>query len=167
MKPILSRQIVAALSFSRRERNEIMYHLAQVNIARMLAPLADALMAEFVAQLDAINALAESSPGFVWRLQTPEGNATALRPYEDDLILINISLWASLAYLSAFVYQSRHRSVMQRRRQVWSGSDPGLGASSGAHAPWGITAWLRRRERAGDPRRSPSAGDGHPLGASL
>ena len=94
-----------------------MYHLAQVNIARMLAPLTDPLMAGFVEQLDAINALADGSPGFVWRLQTPEGNATALRPYEDDLILVNLSLWASLSDLSAFVYNSRHRSVMQQRRQ--------------------------------------------------
>jgi hypothetical protein len=105
------------LSFSRRERNEIMYHLAQVNIARMLAPLTDPLMAGFVAQLDAINALADSSPGFIWRLQTPGGNATTLRPYEDDLILVNLSLWASLSHLSAFVYKSRHRSVLQQRRQ--------------------------------------------------
>ena len=94
-----------------------MYQLAQVNIACMLAPLTDPLMAEFVAQLDAINALADSSPGFLWRLQTPEGNATALRPYEDDLILVNLSLWASLTDLSAFVYKSRHRAVMQQRRQ--------------------------------------------------
>jgi Domain of unknown function (DUF3291) len=95
----------------------MMYQLAQVNIARMLAPLTDPLMAGFVAQLEAINALADSSPGFIWRLQTPEGNATALRPYEDDLILVNLSLWASLADLTAFVYKSRHRSVMQQRRQ--------------------------------------------------
>ena len=94
-----------------------MYQLAQVNIARMLAPLSDPLMAEFVAQLDAINALADSSPGFLWRLQTPEGNATALRPYEDDLILVNLSLWAHFSDLSAFVYKSRHRQVMQQRRQ--------------------------------------------------
>src|SRR5258708_11910628 len=69
----------------------MMYQLAEVNIARMLAPLTDPLMAEFVAQLDAINALADTSPGFLWRLQTPEGNATALRPFEDDLILVNLS----------------------------------------------------------------------------
>ncbi len=94
-----------------------MYQLAEVNIARMLAPLTDPLMAEFVAQLDAINALADNSPGFIWRLQTPEGNATALRPYEDDLILVNLSLWASFSALSAFVYKSRHRQVMQQRRQ--------------------------------------------------
>ena len=95
----------------------MMYQLAQVNIARMLAPLTDPLMAGFVAQLDAINALADSSPGFIWRLQTPEGNATAVRPYEDDLILVNLSLWASLTDLSAFVYKSRHRQVLQQRPQ--------------------------------------------------
>ena len=91
------------------------YHLAQVNIARMLAPLTDPLMAGFVAELNAINALADNSPGFLWRLQTPEGNATDIRPYEDDLILVNLSLWASLADLPAFVYKSRHRQVLQER----------------------------------------------------
>ena len=95
----------------------MMYHLAQVNVARMLAPLTDAMMSGFVAQLDAVNALADSSTGFLWRLQTPEGNATALRPFEDDLILVNLSLWASLADLSTFVYKSRHRYVMQQRSQ--------------------------------------------------
>jgi Domain of unknown function (DUF3291) len=95
----------------------MIHHLAQVNIARMLAPLTDPLMAGFVAELDAINALADNSPGFLWRLQTPEGNATDLRPYEDDLILVNLSLWASLADLSTFVYKSRHRQVLQQRRQ--------------------------------------------------
>jgi Domain of unknown function (DUF3291) len=94
-----------------------MYQLAQVNIARMLAPLSDPLMAGFVAQLDAINALADGSPGFLWRLQTEEGNATTLRPYEEDLILVNLSLWASLSDLLAFVYKSRHRSVLQQRQQ--------------------------------------------------
>ncbi len=94
-----------------------MYRLAQVNIARMLAPLSDPLMAGFVAELDSINALADNSPGFVWRLQTPEGDATSLHPYEDDLILINLTLWASLNDLVAFVYKSRHREVLQRRRQ--------------------------------------------------
>ena len=95
----------------------MVYQLAQVNIARMLAPLSDPVMAGFVAQLDTINALADSSPGFVWRLQTPEGNATELRPYEDDLILVNLSVWASLSTLQDFVFKSRHRAVMQQRRQ--------------------------------------------------
>ena len=95
----------------------MIYHLAQVNIARMQAPLSDPLMAGFVEQLEAINALADNSPGFLWRLQTPEGNATALRPYEDELILVNLSLWASLSDLLDFVYKSRHRQALQQRRQ--------------------------------------------------
>ncbi len=84
-------------------------HLAQINIARMLAPLDDPLMAGFVAELDAINALADHSPGFVWRIQTEEGNATDIRPYDDDLILVNMSLWASLVDLTNFVYKSLDR----------------------------------------------------------
>src|SRR5215467_13404228 len=83
----------------------------------MLTTIDSQLMAEFVAQLDIINALADTSHGFVWRLQTSEGNATALRPYEDDLMLVNLSLWASLADLSVFVYKSRHRQVLQQRHQ--------------------------------------------------
>jgi hypothetical protein len=93
-------------------------HLAQINIARMVAPLDDPLMAGFVAQLDRINAIADSSPGFVWRFQTPEGNATALRPYADDRILVNFSVWESLADLRAFVFNSQHRDVLRQRR-LW------------------------------------------------
>jgi hypothetical protein len=65
------------------------YHIAQVNIARMLAPLDDPIMAEFVAYLSEINALADRSQGFVWRFQTEEGNATGIRPYDDDRIIVN------------------------------------------------------------------------------
>jgi heme-degrading monooxygenase HmoA len=95
------------------------YHLAQINIARMRAPLNDPIMAGFVEQLDAVNALADSSSGFVWRLQTLEGDATSLHPYDDELILMNISVWASLADFSAFAYasSSQHHRVMQHRRQ--------------------------------------------------
>jgi len=100
-----------------------MYHLAQLNVARMLAPLTDPLMAGFVARLDEINALADGRPGFVWRLQTEDGDATSLRPFEDDLILVNLSLWASLQDLSSFVYASDHRQVMKQRRQWFSRFD--------------------------------------------
>ncbi len=93
------------------------YQLAQVNIARILAPLTDPIMAGFVARLDDINALADGSPGFVWRLQTEEGDATALRPYEDDRIIVNLSVWASLDDLFAFVYKSQHQEVKRLRRQ--------------------------------------------------
>ncbi len=96
------------------------YHLAQVNIARMLAPIDDPVMAEFVAQLDTINAVADRSPGFIWRLQTPEGNATSLQPYDDALIILNMSVWESLEALTAFTYASAHRPVMTNRRQWFS-----------------------------------------------
>lgn len=94
-----------------------MAHLAQVNIARMRAPLDDPLMSGFVAQLDAINALADRSPGFVWRLQTEEGNATYLQPY-DDRILFNLSVWQTIEDLKQYVYRSAHADVL-RRRQEW------------------------------------------------
>lgn len=92
-------------------------HLAQVNIARMKGPLESAIMSSFVARLDEINALADRSPGFVWRLQTAEGNATYLRPYDDDRILFNLSVWRSIEDLRAFVYRSSHAEVLQRRHE--------------------------------------------------
>jgi len=68
------------------------FQLAQANIARMRAPLEDPVMDGFRTQLDAINAIADTSPGFVWRLQTEDGDATAIRAFEDDRILFNIRL---------------------------------------------------------------------------
>jgi hypothetical protein len=93
-------------------------HLAQVNIARLKAPLESPLLAGFVARLDEINALADGSPGFVWRLQVGEGNATYLRPYDDDRILFNMSVWEGLEPLRAYVYLSAHRELL-RQRQEW------------------------------------------------
>ncbi|MDJ0692011.1 MAG: DUF3291 domain-containing protein [Xenococcaceae cyanobacterium MO_188.B32] len=81
------------------------------------ASLEDPLMAEFVASLDEINALADTSPGFIWRLQTDLGNTTDLRPYSDDRILFNLSVWKSLEQLQAYVYKSAHGRVMRKRRQ--------------------------------------------------
>jgi hypothetical protein len=78
-------------------------HLAQVNVARMRAPLEDPVMADFVARLDEINALADGSPGFVWRLQTDAGNATYLRPYADERIIINMSVWETVEDLRNYV----------------------------------------------------------------
>jgi hypothetical protein len=95
-------------------------HLAQVNVGRLRAPVDSPLVAEFMAALDPINALAEASPGFVWRFQTEEGNATAVRPYDDDEILINLSVWESIEALDAFVYRSRHTAYLRRRREWFS-----------------------------------------------
>jgi hypothetical protein len=93
------------------------YHLAQLNLARMLHPLTDARMKEFVDALEAINALAERSPGFVWRLKSASGNATDIQhPWsEDPFVLANMSVWESLEHLKEYTYRSGHVQVFQRR----------------------------------------------------
>ena len=93
------------------------YQLAQVNIGRLLAPVDSPQIAEFMAALDPINALADASPGFVWRLQTADGNATAIHSFDDDLIISNMSVWESIETLRAFVYTTAHTGVMRRRRE--------------------------------------------------
>ena len=92
------------------------YCIAQVNIARMRAALEDPVMAGFVARLDEINTLADRSPGFVWRLQTEAGNATYLRPYDDDRILFNFSIWESVETLRDYVYKTAHAELLRSRR---------------------------------------------------
>ena len=93
------------------------YRIAQVNIGRIRVQLDDPLMAGFVARLDEINALADNSPGFVWRLQTPEGNATYLRPFGDDRMLLNMSVWESVEALKQYVYQTAHAELLKQRQQ--------------------------------------------------
>ena len=91
------------------------YHLAQINIGRMLAPIDDPIMAEFVAQLPAINALADASPGFVWRLQSESGDATSIKAYDDELIIVNMSVWESVESLREYAYRSSHTGVLKHR----------------------------------------------------
>jgi hypothetical protein len=93
------------------------YHIAQINIARMLAPIDDPVMEEFVAQLEPINALADTSPGFVWRLQTEEGDATSLKVYDDDMIIVNMSVWESVESLHEYAYKSAHSKIMRDRKR--------------------------------------------------
>ena len=92
------------------------YQLAQLNIARLLAPIDSPTLADFVANLDRINELAESSPGFVWRLKDEAGDATAIRPFGDDVI-VNMSVWQDILALKNYVYYSGHLDVMRRRRE--------------------------------------------------
>jgi hypothetical protein len=94
-----------------------LFHLAQVNIGRARGETTEPIMAGFMARLADINALAERTPGFVWRLQTDEGDATAVRPYGDSRIMINMSVWADLESLRTYVYRSAHAEVMKRRRE--------------------------------------------------
>lgn len=91
-------------------------HLAQLNIARMQSnSINDPLMADFVAQLDTINSLAENSNGFVWRLKDEEGNATNIHPFDDDRIIVNMSVWESIEDLTKYAYKSAHAVVMKDR----------------------------------------------------
>ena len=96
--------------------------LAQVNIARLLAPLDSPQLADFVTALDPVNAVAGAAPGFLWRLQTEDGNATAVRAFEWDTagsagVITNMSVWESPEALADFVYSAEHRRVLRRRRQ--------------------------------------------------
>ncbi|MDF6018174.1 DUF3291 domain-containing protein [Streptomyces sp. JH34] len=95
------------------------FHLAQVNVGRILAPLGSPRLADFVAQLPEINTLADHAPGFVWRLVDDDGaDSTSLRPEDDDeLLLINCSVWESVEALREFTYRSEHLKVLARRRE--------------------------------------------------
>ncbi len=93
-----------------------MYHLAQLNIARLLKPIDHPQIKEFVDNLDRINELAEQSDGFVWRLKDETGNATAISVFNDPLIIVNMSVWESIPHLKSFVYDSNHKEIMRKRR---------------------------------------------------
>ncbi len=105
---------------------EMDYVLAQVNIGRLVAPLDSPALADFAASLDAVNAVADAAPGFVWRLMTEEGNATALRVFVHDAegadggILLNMSVWESVEALVAYLYGDAHLAMLRRRREWFS-----------------------------------------------
>ncbi|SHF06788.1 protein of unknown function [Microbulbifer donghaiensis] len=100
------------------------FHLAQVNIARAKGPMDSPVMRGFVEQLDRINALADRSPGFVWRLQTEEGDATALQVFEDERIIVNLSVWASIEALKDYVYSGEHLEILKDKKR-WFEKMPG------------------------------------------
>jgi len=74
-------------------------------------------MEGFVSRLEPLNALADSSPGFVWRLQTEEGDATALQVFNDELVLFNLSVWESIEALENYVYKTNHVGAVQKRAE--------------------------------------------------
>ena len=99
------------------------YVLAQINVGRLVAPLESPRIAGFVAALDSVNAAADGAPGFIWRLQTEDGNAVAVRAFEADAegapggLIINMSVWESIEALAAYAYGEPHRAVLRRRRE--------------------------------------------------
>ncbi|MEU6098488.1 DUF3291 domain-containing protein [Streptomyces sp. NPDC047079] len=98
------------------DRPAAAYELAQVNIARLLAPLDSPQLKDFVDALDPVNAVADASDGFVWRLQGDSGNATDVPVLGDEWLIINMSTWRDMNALTAFMYQGRHREMLARRR---------------------------------------------------
>jgi len=94
------------------------WHLAQLNIAQAVDDMASEVMAGFVARLDEINALADAAPGFIWRLQTEEGDATSIQAFDDPSLLANMSVWADLESLKSYVYKSAHVELI-RDRDAW------------------------------------------------
>lgn len=98
----------------------MLYQLAQINIGCLVAPVDSPTLAAFVAQLDEVNALAENSPGFVWRLQSESGNATDITYSDDPFVLVNMSVWESIESLQSFTYGTRHMEVF-RDRARWFG----------------------------------------------
>jgi hypothetical protein len=94
------------------------FHLAQINIGRLRAPVGNPVIADFVANLDRINALADSAPGFIWRLTGGGNSAIDIRPDANDpLMALNMSVWENPQVLGAFVYRSEHLTIMRRRAE--------------------------------------------------
>lgn len=120
------------------------YHLVQLNIGKMIAPTDDPLVNEFMDQLDAINALADGSPGFVWRLRTEEGIATSIHAFDDPLLLFNMSVWESIEALHEFTYRSGHAGVMRQRAKWFERHD----------GPYQVLWWTPSDK----PRRGPEDG---------
>lgn len=114
-------------------RPDTSHHLAHVNVARMRAPLSDDLMADFVARIDEIEALAEAAPGFIWRLTAPGSSLPELQAY-GKTFLFTLTLWQDVASLKNYVYRSAHVELLRARRQ-WFGP----GAES-AYALWWLPA---------------------------
>jgi Domain of unknown function (DUF3291) len=100
----------------------VTFQLAQVNISRLTAPLDAPALSGFVAALDPVNAAADRAPGFVWRLQTEDGNATAIQAFGWDAagsagVIVNLSVWTDVDHLAEFVFGAMHRQIMRRRRE--------------------------------------------------
>ena len=94
-------------------------HLAQLNVGRLRAPIDDPMIDDFRSGLGRINALAEISPGFVWRPQDGSGDATGIKPFDDDLEIINLTVWESIEALAEFTYRSDHVELLRRRREFF------------------------------------------------
>ena len=130
------------------------FHLAQVNVARLVAPLDSPELSGFVSRLDEVNALADAAPGFVWRLTDDGGNnATAVPIYDDDKIIVNMSVWESVEALRAYTYSGAHLEVFKQRREWFSH----MKEAATAHVVGAGRPPAGRRRGAGTPGAPPRA----------
>ncbi|WP_066526285.1 DUF3291 domain-containing protein [Erythrobacter sp. CCH5-A1] len=95
------------------------WQLAQINIGKLIAPVGDPRVQPFFDALDKVNAIADASPGFVWRLQSESGTATDIEVAPDPLLIVNMSVWEDATSLFDFVYRSAHTPEMARRREYF------------------------------------------------
>ena len=109
------------------------WNVAQMNVGRMVDESGSPALAAFMARLDEINALADTAPGFVWRLQGADGNATDIKPTDDTRYIVNMSVWTNVDALFAYVYRTSHREVMVRRREWFEQPD----------GPYQVLWWVR------------------------
>ena len=136
------------------------WHLAQLNVARLRAPLDDPLIADFVDNLERVNALAEHSAGYVWRLQTDEGDATAVRAFDDPLVILNLTVWTSVAAARRVRLPLRSRGV--------PAAQAGVVRASGGGAPRDVVGAPRPpADRRGGPRPARGPAEQRALGAGL
>jgi hypothetical protein len=105
------------------ERETRLWELAQINIARLVAPKGDPRVQQFFDALDRVNALADRAAGFLWRLQSDAGNATDFQPTPDPLLIVNMSVWTDAESLFAFVYRSAHTPEMAKRKAYFARLD--------------------------------------------
>ena len=96
-------------------------HLAQLNIAHAIAPMDSPIMVDFVNNTDRINALAEKSPGFIWRLTDDQGeNAYSIQVFDDPAMLTNMSVWKDRESLFNYVYSTDHVEIFKRKKEWFS-----------------------------------------------
>lgn len=119
-----SATVVGLRGLHTRQSVQVDWQLAQVNIARLQAPLDSQQLRGFVDALDPVNAAADAAPGFVWRLQTDDGNATAVRAFEWDAeessgVIVNLSVWTDIEHLTTFVLSDEHRAILRQRREFF------------------------------------------------
>lgn len=114
----------------------MLYHLAQLNLARLKAPKGDPLTEEFFNAIPAINTLAEAQPGFVWRLVGEVKDHTDVPFFLDPHLVVNISLWKDVESFRHFVYKSGHVQYIKRKKEWFQPFD----------GPFAVLWWVEAGE---------------------